>query len=274
MQVLTATGIAETKSGLYLPRGTAAHLSAGSTDPTEIDPNHQGRAPRAIPALLDLHFNSQQARSRCNMRFVGRTLQLHHAYGVGLLPLPNRHIQNTSSRTATVMGKGCPPNSKRKSMGQKGRTKELHLAHGVGLLPLSNRHIRNTSSRTATATGQGSPPNSKRKSKGPTKSGGKCVIINLYQFTAAKTAEQKEVWDIIAAWVLKHPNDNIILIGDFNSAPAGERTGYLLPLSDSLRQADARLLDFYQDKGGNLVSSRCHSWHRGKQSASLDNAVT
>ena len=72
-----------------------------------------------------------------------------------------------------------------------------------------------------------------------TKSGGKFVIINLYQFTAANPVEQHEVWDIIAAWVLKHPNDKIILIGDLNSAPAGERTGYSLPLGNSLRQADA-----------------------------------
>jgi len=28
-----------------------------------------------------------------------------------------------------------------------------------------------------------------------TKSGGKFIIINLYQFTAANLAEQKEVWD-------------------------------------------------------------------------------
>jgi len=47
-----------------------------------------------------------------------------------------------------------------------------------------------------------------------TKNGGKFVIINLHQFTAANPAEQKGVWDIIAAWVLKHPNDEIILIGD------------------------------------------------------------
>jgi len=76
--------------------------------------------------------------------------------------------------------------------------------------------------------------------------------------------------------VLKHPNGKIILIGDLNSAPAGERTGYSLTLSESLCQADARLLNFCQDTGGNLASSRCrgHSWRRGKQSASLDNAVT
>jgi len=103
-----------------------------------------------------------------------------------------------------------------------------------------------------------------------TKSGGRFVIINLYQFTAANTAEQTEVWDIIAAWVLKHPNDKIILIGDFNSVPAGERTGCSLRLC----KAEDRLQDFCQDTGGDLVSSKCHSWHRGKQSASLDNAVT
>ena len=61
-----------------------------------------------------------------------------------------------------------------------------------------------------------------------TKSGGKFVIINLYQFTAANPAEQKEVWDIIAAWVQKHPNDQTILLSDYSSAPAGERTGYSL----------------------------------------------
>jgi len=54
-----------------------------------------------------------------------------------------------------------------------------------------------------------------------TKSGGKFVIINLYQFMAANPVEQQEVWDIITAWVLKHPNDKIILIGDLNSAPSG-----------------------------------------------------
>jgi len=82
-----------------------------------------------------------------------------------------------------------------------------------------------------------------------TKSCGKFVIINLYQFTAANLAKQKEVWDIIAAWVLKHPNDKISLISDFNSAPAGERTGYSLQFSDSLCQADAILRDFCQDTG-------------------------
>jgi len=109
-----------------------------------------------------------------------------------------------------------------------------------------------------------------------TTSGGQIFIINLYQFTAANPAEQKEVCDIIAAWVLKHPDDKIILIGDFNSAPAGQRTGYSLPLSESLCQADATLLDCCQDMGGNLASSRYrrHSWRRGKQSASLDNTVT
>jgi len=91
-----------------------------------------------------------------------------------------------------------------------------------------------------------------------TQHGGKFVIINLYQFTAANPVEQQEVWDIIAAWVLKHPNDKIILIGYLNSAPAGERTGYSLPLVVSLRQADARLRDFCQDTGGDLTSSRCH----------------
>jgi len=105
-----------------------------------------------------------------------------------------------------------------------------------------------------------------------TKSGVKFVIINLYQFTAANPAEQKEVWGIFAAWVLKHPNDQIILIGDFNSVTVGERTGYSLPLCDN--KADDSLHDFCQDTGGDLVSFKCHSWHRGKQSASLDNAVT
>ena len=75
-------------------------------------------------------------------------------------------------------------------------------------------------------------------------------------------------------WVLQHPNDKIILISDFNSAPASERTKYSLPLSISLRQADARLRDFCKDTGGDLASLGCHSWRRGKQSASLDNAVT
>ena len=59
-----------------------------------------------------------------------------------------------------------------------------------------------------------------------------------------------------------------------NSAPACEQTAYLLPLSDSLFQADARLQGFCQDTRGDLVSSKCHSWRRGKQSASLNNAVT
>ena len=44
--------------------------------------------------------------------------------------------------------------------------------------------------------------------------------------------------------------------------------------SDSLCQADARLLDFCQDTGGDLVSSRCNSWRRGQQSTSLNNTVT
>jgi len=34
------------------------------------------------------------------------------------------------------------------------------------------------------------------------------------------------------------------------------------------------LLGFCQDTGGDLASSRCHPWRRGKFSASLDNAVT
>jgi len=85
--------------------------------------------------------------------------------------------------------------------------------------------------------------------------GGKFVIINLYQFTAVNPVEQQEVWDIIVVWVLKHPTDKIILVGNFNSAPAGERTGYSLPLSDSLRQADARLRNFCQDTGGDLAYS-------------------
>jgi len=163
------------------------------------------------------------------MRFVGRTLQLHHADGVGLLPLTIHHIRNTSSSTAT-------------------------LRWGKGLNPL----VSGRALALSTAN----------------KSGGKFVIINLYQFMAANPAEQKEVWDSIVAWALKHPNDKIIPISDFNSAPADERTGYSLPLSDCLCQADARLLDFCQDTGGDLVSSRCHWWCRGKQSASLDNAVT
>ena len=107
-----------------------------------------------------------------------------------------------------------------------------------------------------------------------TKSGGKFVVINLYQFTAANPAEQKEVWDIIAVWVLKHPNDKIVLIGYFNGAPAGERTRYSLPLSGSLCKADDRLQDFCQGTGFDLVSSKCYSWRWGKQSACLDNAVT
>jgi len=77
-----------------------------------------------------------------------------------------------------------------------------------------------------------------------TKSGGEFVIYQFDQFTAANPAEQQEVWDIMTAWVLKHPNDKIILICDLKSAPAGERTGYSLPFSDSLSLADARLQDF------------------------------
>ena len=100
------------------------------------------------------------------------------------------------------------------------------------------------------------------------------LSLSTLPICGCNPVEQQEVWDIIAAWVLKHPNDKIILIFDLNSAPAGERTGYSLPLSNSLRQADARLQDFCQDTGGDLTSSRHHSWRRGKQSASLDNAVT
>jgi len=158
-----------------------------------------------------------------------------------------------------------------------GRTLQLHYTHSTRLLSLPISNIQSLH-----------PGRQLRRRKGlhplvsgrvlaistTTKSGGNFAIINLYQFTAANPVEQQEVWDIIAAWVLKHPNDKIILIGDLNSAPAGERTGYSLPLSDSLRQADARLQDFCQDTGGDLTSSRRHSWRRGKQSASLDNAVT
>jgi len=47
-----------------------------------------------------------------------------------------------------------------------------------------------------------------------TKSGGKFVIINLFQFTGANLVEKQEIWDIIAAWVLKYTNDqnNLIVI--------------------------------------------------------------
>ena len=151
-----------------------------------------------------------------------------------------------------------------------GQTLQLYHAHGTRLLPLPIRHIQNTSSRTATSTWKGSPPSCEQKSVDPLK----FVIINLCQFTAANPVEPQEVWDIIAAWVLKHTNNKTILIGDLNSAPAGEQIGHSLPLSDSLRQADPRLRDFCQDTRGDLTSSRCHSWRRGKQSASPDNAVT
>jgi len=43
--------------------------------------------------ILDLHFNSQQARR--HMQLFGRTLKLHHAHGTRLLPLPIRCIRNT-----------------------------------------------------------------------------------------------------------------------------------------------------------------------------------
>jgi len=107
-----------------------------------------------------------------------------------------------------------------------------------------------------------------------TKSGGKFVIINLYQFTATNSVERDEVWDIIKIWILKHPNMKVILIGDFKCAPEGERKGYSLPLSDSIRKADKSLLDFCLETGGDLVPARHHSWIRGKQSAMLDNAIT
>jgi len=41
-----------------------------------------------------------------------------------------------------------------------------------------------------------------------TKSGGRFVIINLYQFTAFNPAEQAEVWEILKQWILKHPEDD------------------------------------------------------------------
>jgi len=89
----------------------------------------------------------------------------------------------------------------------------------------------------------------------------------------------KDAWKALSGqeqedWVSHLMIDKIILIGHLNSAPAGEQTGYSLPLSNSLRQTDARLRDFCEDTGDDLTSSRCHSWRRGKQSASLDNAVT
>jgi len=106
-----------------------------------------------------------------------------------------------------------------------------------------------------------------------TKRGGRFVIIHLYQFTAAHLAERDEVWDIIKAWILKHLNDRIILIGDFNCAPAGGRTGYSLP-PDNILKADDSLHDFCQGTGGALVSSKYHSWSRGNHRATLDNAIT
>jgi len=107
-----------------------------------------------------------------------------------------------------------------------------------------------------------------------TKSGGKFVIVNLYQFTAANPAKRDEVLDIIKAWILKYPDDRIIIIGDFNCAPAGGRTGYSLQLNDNVRKADDFLHDFCQGTGGALASSRHHSWSQGKQSTALDNAIT
>jgi len=45
----------------------------------------------------------------------------------------------------------------------------------------------------------------------------------------------------------------MILLGDFNRAPACERLGYSLPLIDSLCKADDSLQDFCQDTGGDPV---------------------
>jgi len=101
----------------------------------------------------------------------------------------------------------------------------------------------------------------------------KHVIINLYQFTAANPSEQDEVCDIIKAWILKHSNNKTILIGHFKYAPAGGRSGYFLPLSDTIRKADDSLLDFCQGNGGALVSSRHHAWSRRKQHVA-HNAIT
>jgi len=107
-----------------------------------------------------------------------------------------------------------------------------------------------------------------------TKSGGKFVIINLYQFTAADPTGQAEVWETLQRWILKHPEMQIILIGDLNCAPEGGRYGYSLPLSDSLRRADTGLATFCDEAGGTLVPATHHTWIRGAQRAALDNAIT
>jgi len=63
MPVLMVIETVEMNSGQYFSRTqTPAYLSPGSSDSTEIDPGHQGRTSYPIFPLLDLHFNSQQAR--------------------------------------------------------------------------------------------------------------------------------------------------------------------------------------------------------------------
>ena len=124
MQALTATGIAENNL-VHICTGTAPHLSTGSADPTKIDPSYQGRATCAIPTLLDLHFNSQQARR--HMRLFGRTLQLHHAHSTRFLSLPISYIRNTSSRTAAATWKGSQSSCERKSVEQLRAVANLSL---------------------------------------------------------------------------------------------------------------------------------------------------
>ena len=64
--------------------------------------------PKLIPAIKDeLHAQFPHywifisTVNRCHKQLFGRTLQLHHGHGTRLLPLPIRHIRNTSSRTTT-----------------------------------------------------------------------------------------------------------------------------------------------------------------------------
>ena len=84
----------------------------------------------------------------------------------------------------------------------------------------------------------------------PRKSGGKFTIINLYQFTAVKPRERGEVWDVIKIWILTHSKDKVIHIGGFNSASAGGRTGYSLPLGDDIQNADDGLQDVCRGTDG------------------------
>ena len=49
------------------------------------------------------------------------------------------------------------------------------------------------------------------------RSGEQLHLLNVYQFTAAHTALQSQLWDRLTAWIRKHSAEKILLLGDLNS---------------------------------------------------------